>query len=150
MLQRRWLLLLCVLFTLTLTGATAGADPEGSTLAILDASGNETDSFLVGDTVYFRVHDALANLSPNVDTTQVEVLAIVRNWAEYQIVNLTETGEDTGVFEGSVPTVSGIDPIQHDGVVGSSRETSSTPGTKTPTGRPSLITIRPRPCRTSP
>ncbi len=113
MLQRRWLLLLSVFFAFA--GPAFGQTM--STLAVLDASGNEIDSFLVGDTVYFRVVDALANATPGVDTTQVHVFATVRTWTEYQPVYLTETGGDTGVFEGSIPTVHGIDPVQHDGVV---------------------------------
>ena len=103
--------------TATYGAASTSASTEGPSLEVLDSSGNEVTSFVVGNTVHFRLRDALANGGPSVDTIWVEVMATVRSSFEYELVNLTETGGDTGVFEGSVPTVQGIDPVQMDGVI---------------------------------
>ncbi len=103
--------------TATYGAASASAGTEGPTVAVLDASGNEVTSFMVGDKVHFRLRDGFANGGPSVDTIWLEVMATVRSWNEYELVNLTETGGDTSVFEGSVQTVQGIDPVQMDGVV---------------------------------
>lgn len=103
--------------TATYGAASASASTEGPTVAVLDSSGNEVTSFAVGNTVHFRLRDGFANGGPSVDTIWLEVMATVRSWNEYELVNLTETGGDTSVFEGSVPTVQGIDPVQMDGVV---------------------------------
>src|ERR1044071_3808211 len=102
--------------TATYGAASASAGTGGASVEVLASSGNEVTSFAVGNTVHFRVHDPLANGGPSVDTVWLEVMATVRNWNEYELLNLIETGGDTGVFEGSVPTVQGIDPVQMDGV----------------------------------
>jgi len=105
--------------TLTAAYGAAGdtAGMVGSTVEALDAAGAGTASYVVGDRIHVRVVDVLANATSGVDTTVVLIAAWVRNYGESEAVTLTETGGDTGIFEGSIQSIQGIDPVQNDGAV---------------------------------
>lgn len=66
-----------------------------------------TDTSVPGDTLDISVTDNDLNQDINVIET-IEVIVINDNTGESEIITLTETGADTGVFEGTVETVSGI------------------------------------------
>src|SRR4029079_12535800 len=80
----------------------ANAAMVGSTVQTTNAAGSPVTSYVIGDRIYLRVVDVLANTTAGVTTTTVSVSALVRNFGEYEVVSLTETGGDTSVFEGSI------------------------------------------------
>ncbi|AWH74819.1 hypothetical protein DCS32_11815 [Dokdonia sp. Dokd-P16] len=66
-----------------------------------------TDTSVPGDTLDISVADN--DLNQDIDTIEtIEVIVVNDNTGESEIIILTETGADTGVFEGTVETVSGI------------------------------------------
>ena len=66
-----------------------------------------TDTSVPGDTLDISVADN--DLNQDINTIQtIEVIVVNDNTGESEIITLTETGADTGVFEGTVETVSGI------------------------------------------
>ncbi|MEM7350688.1 MAG: hypothetical protein AAF657_07780, partial [Acidobacteriota bacterium] len=109
-------------FTGTLPAATDRALIGGSTTFFVDASGELTDEYLQGAPVFVQVIAHEANSSPGVDTTSVALSSEVTGDQEF--LTLTETGGDTGVFEGSMPTQRG--PSQAgDGVLDTSENISA-------------------------
>ena len=63
------------------------------------------------------VADADLNVDPNtVETVDVVVDNLTTNETEDR-VTLTETGVDTGVFEGSLPTTTGVVGVNNDGTM---------------------------------
>ncbi|MCP3912893.1 MAG: hypothetical protein GY713_18300, partial [Actinomycetia bacterium] len=71
--------------------------------------------YLQGAPVYVRVIDQAANQSPSgVDSTSVELASEVTG--DLESLTLTETGLDTGVFEGSMDTLFGT-ATSFDGVL---------------------------------
>ncbi|WP_405250311.1 beta strand repeat-containing protein [Dokdonia sp. Asnod3-C12] len=66
-----------------------------------------TDTSVPGDTLDISVTDNDLNEDITAIET-IEVIVINDNTGESEIITLTETGADTGVFEGTVETVSGI------------------------------------------
>ncbi|HEV8577449.1 MAG TPA: Ig-like domain-containing protein, partial [Thermoanaerobaculia bacterium] len=106
--------------TLTATyGAPSDtADMIGSTVEILDTAGNPVETFFLGDTIRFRVVDVLRNQSTTmVDQISVTVYPTAVDYQELEVVTLTETGPDTSVFEGSIPTTRRSSYIPTDGLL---------------------------------
>tara|TARA_R110002012_G_scaffold311141_1_gene520411 strand:- start:2418 stop:5834 length:3417 start_codon:yes stop_codon:yes gene_type:complete len=66
-----------------------------------------TDTSVPGDTLDISVTDNDLNEDITAIET-IEVIVINDNTGESEIITLTETGADTGVFEGTVETLSGI------------------------------------------
>ena len=66
-----------------------------------------TDTSVPGDTLDISVADNDLNQDINIIET-IEVIVVNDNTGESEIITLTETGADTGIFEGTVETVSGI------------------------------------------
>ena len=87
----------------------------GSQTLLVDANGQPTDVYLQGSTVYVRVFNPDANFdAASVNTTGVDISTELSGDSES--LNLTETGQDTGIFEGSIDT--SIQPVsQFDGVI---------------------------------
>ena len=81
---------------------TARATFGGASLAFTDAQGNLTGVFLEGSRAYLRVEAPGANLNPGSQDSLygVEVRSDITN--DYVGLILNETGENTGVFTGSV------------------------------------------------
>lgn len=74
-----------------------------STIALTDASGVTKTTFEEGQPVYVTVRDDDENSDPAApDTLPVR---ISEAGGDNEIVTLTETGADTGIFRGSVPTL---------------------------------------------
>jgi len=74
---------------------------------LLDDQGEATESYLFGDTIHVRVAEADANTNPaTAETLTAKVIA--RRYGDAKLdletVTLTETGPDTGVFTGTLPT----------------------------------------------
>ena len=72
-------------------------------IVFIDETGNPTTELLEGGLVWVRVVGASSNLDPN----QAETLTVslqTRYAGDQETLQLTETGPDTGVFEGSIPT----------------------------------------------
>ena len=70
----------------------------------LDLFGNSTTAYALGDTVYVRVIDYVQN-----DPSQIDSISFILDSltsGDNEDITLTETGADTGVFTGSIPTVS--------------------------------------------
>jgi uncharacterized repeat protein (TIGR01451 family) len=81
--------------------ATASTNPRGN-----DGTVDITDTSVPGDTLALRVEDADLNLSPAaVDSIVVTVVNDMTGETEH--VTLLETGPDTGIFTGTLPTVLG-------------------------------------------
>ncbi len=91
--------------------ASATATALGSRTAFIDAFGRDTELYAASDTVYLRV----------TDPTSDDPLVVGQVWADVigaidgEVVTLTETGLDTGVYEGSLPL--GASGIPGDGVL---------------------------------
>jgi len=103
--------------TATYGAATVSAAMVGSTVTATNAGGTPVTTYVIGDRIYIRVADALADTTSGVDTTTVNLLSSVGFIGEYEPVSLTETGATTAVFEGSIPMVQSSDPVTHDGTV---------------------------------
>ncbi len=74
---------------------------------LLDGQDEATSSYLLGDTIHVRVGEATANTDP----ATAEMLTATVSSRRYgdakldaETVTLTETGPDTGVFTGTLPT----------------------------------------------
>ncbi len=93
--------------------AEAHATTVGSSVRFLDGYGRETALYALGDRVFVRVEDHNVNNPQTRDTTQAD-LAV--NAGDLEAVTLTETGFDTGVFEGSIASAYGS-PNPQDGLL---------------------------------
>jgi len=71
----------------------------------------------VGNDVNIEVVDADENVSPN-EVDNLDVLAENPRTGEQEVVTLTETGSDTGVFKGSLETSYSENPDSENGVIG--------------------------------
>ncbi|MCP4663617.1 MAG: hypothetical protein GY856_50170, partial [bacterium] len=100
--------------------ATAQATMNGSATYFIDASGQLTSYYLESSRAIIRVVDSFANSDPyGADTTSVDLTAELTG--DQEMVMLTETGDDTGIFEGSIPLA--IDPVSTgNGVVETTEE----------------------------
>ncbi len=87
---------------------TATASMAGSLTWFLDDDGNVRQSFAVGERVHVRVADSLRNDPATL--TSIPITVVSPATGEQEIVYISETGFDTGIFEGSIPTVYGPTP----------------------------------------
>src|SRR4028119_1387344 len=84
------------------TASSAVADILYATMEFIDESGEATTELLEGGTARVRMFNANSNYNPSgVDTTSLQ-LKTLRSLDD-EPLTLTETGPDTGVFEGSIP-----------------------------------------------
>jgi len=83
-------------------GSTDAVDTIGSLTFFLDGYGNEVTSYAAGARVYLRVEDHNRNDPAVLDTVTATVQSPGSGDAEG--VSLVETGRNTGIFEGSIPT----------------------------------------------
>jgi VCBS repeat-containing protein len=94
------------------TGFTA--DPpyaviDSLSVAFIDETGHPTAKLLEGDLVRVRVVSASGNLNPNQAETLTVSLQTLYG-GDQENLQLTETGPDTGVFEGSIPSAFAYPP----------------------------------------
>ena len=95
--------------------ATATASLVGSSVRFLDLYGRPATRFAVGETIFIRVVAPLRNTySGGLDQISFQLTA--DNWSDAELLYVWETGPDTGVFEGSLPTA-GNPPVQGDGTL---------------------------------
>ncbi|MEA2603350.1 MAG: large repetitive protein, partial [Acidobacteriota bacterium] len=80
-----------------LLGAFAGA-ASAQTLTFVDAAGRPASFYLESTRVYVQVEDPAANSPGTVNTVPVTLQADLSG--DQEILQLTETGEDTGLFQG--------------------------------------------------
>jgi hypothetical protein len=74
---------------------------------LLDGQDEATSSYLLGDTIHVRVAEAAANTDPATAETLTATVSSRRYGdakLDAETVTLTETGPDTGVFTGTLPT----------------------------------------------
>ncbi|MFY9824829.1 MAG: Ig-like domain-containing protein, partial [Thermoanaerobaculia bacterium] len=95
--------------------ATGTASLAGSILKLLDRYGRPATRFAMGETILIRAIMPLRNQSPAFQE-QVAFHLTAGNGSDDEWVYLTETGWDTGVFEGSFPAT-GNPPLQRNGVL---------------------------------
>ncbi len=93
----------------------AQATIEFAALEFIDEAGEPTATVLEDGPARVRLYNAQSNSGPAVDTAQMEVLSQYGNDREF--VTLTETGGNTGVFEGSVRLLYGTSGIQDNGTL---------------------------------
>ena len=92
-------------FTTASSGDTAAVFvPTTGTVSFVEDLAGAGDVTIIddGDTVYLRVDDADQNGSTGTADTVTVVLTNVNG--DHETVTLTETGNDTGVFTGSIPS----------------------------------------------
>ncbi|HWN43614.1 MAG TPA: cadherin-like domain-containing protein, partial [Thermoanaerobaculia bacterium] len=88
-------------------GAAATVAIVPMLVELVDGDGQPVLSYLFGETVHVRVTETAANADP---ATGEVVSATVQAWRrsdhqpDVEVVDLLETGVDTGVFSGSLPT----------------------------------------------
>ncbi|NJL28386.1 MAG: hypothetical protein HC897_11110, partial [Thermoanaerobaculia bacterium] len=80
--------------------AQATAVTVGSVVRWVDAAGQPATVFLEGDLAYVQVIDHGANVSPGIDSAEVSVYTELGG--DFETLTLTETGDSTGVFTGSI------------------------------------------------
>ncbi len=86
--------------TASYNAAVATASTVGSRTVFIDAEGRDATSFPVGDRAYVRVTDQNLNDPAVTDIAQVGLVSLTSGDSE--VIDLAETGLDTGIFEGSV------------------------------------------------
>jgi VCBS repeat-containing protein len=85
------------------TESSAVADIVAAQINFINLRGQEVAAYAQGSTLGLRVIDPGRNFNPGqADSFQDNVRSLVTNDAE--VVTLTETGPDTGIFEGTVPS----------------------------------------------
>ncbi|HEX7181652.1 MAG TPA: Ig-like domain-containing protein [Thermoanaerobaculia bacterium] len=103
--------------TLELTYGLADdfATTIGSYTYLLDEQGNPADTYPMGSTIHIRVHEQANNNTADVESVTVDLRSQAGGF-DWERVTLTETGGDTGVFEGSIQTVESSGSTAFDGV----------------------------------
>ena len=87
---------------------------ETGTIKLTDWDGTEQLNFASGSTLYLRVED----VDQNTNSTEIETITVTifsETETTTESVNLTETGEDTGEFMGSITFDESDVPIDGDG-----------------------------------
>ncbi len=97
------------------TAATTVTARTPGVVQFLDASGNSTNIYNIGDPICIQVTDPDQNQNPALRET-VTVLLEHSESGDQETVTLTETGPDTGVFQGCIPTA-GDPSSPQDGVL---------------------------------
>jgi hypothetical protein len=87
--------------TLAYQGSSDTIATYGSETFFIDSFGNDTQAYSDGSRVYVRVIDYNYDQSAAPDSASATVLS--HNTGDAEIINLTETGNHTAVFEGSLP-----------------------------------------------
>jgi VCBS repeat-containing protein len=100
MLRLRWVALMIILSFCALAAPALGA-----TVTFLDENGAATAVYAEGSRAIVRVEDPAANVSPGVDTVEVQLTSSRAGDAE--TLTLTETGAATGVFRGEIKLAPG-------------------------------------------
>ena len=77
------------------------ATASGQTLSFVDESGQDTDTYLEGTTIFLALDDSASNFDPGTAET-VPVSLSSQQAGDSETVTLLETGLDTGIFEGSM------------------------------------------------
>ncbi|MCP4659763.1 MAG: hypothetical protein GY856_30540 [bacterium] len=80
------------------SGITATAQVIGSRTSFINAGGTVVTSFGFGERIYLRVFDQTYNIPTEVDSVTATLTAQVSG--DVENLSLTETGSDTGMFEG--------------------------------------------------
>ncbi|HEX3128414.1 MAG TPA: Ig-like domain-containing protein, partial [Thermoanaerobaculia bacterium] len=93
--------------------ASDSALVKDSEVRFTDASGQDVESYQIGSTLHVRLLRPIADTSPGVDSETVEVWTRTYYSVDLETVALTETGGSTGLFAGSIPTVS--QPLSNSG-----------------------------------
>lgn len=89
--------------TATRNGATDTAGMEDSRLRLTDAAGEDADFFPLGGQAYVWLQRPAGNTTAGVDTQQVEVWTSSGYSSDFEMLTLVETGDETGIFTGSIP-----------------------------------------------
>ena len=92
----------------TVSGRTPGV------ISFMDGNWDEKYSFGVGEVLYMQVADPDRNRNPAIAET-IEVVLTHPDTGDSETVILVETGDDTGIFRGFVPTDSG--PAANDNAI---------------------------------
>jgi hypothetical protein len=89
--------------TATRNGASDSALAEDSRLRLTDASGQDAAFFPIGGQAHVWLQRPAGNTTAGVDTQQVEVWTSSGYASDFEVPTLVETGDDTGIFTGSIP-----------------------------------------------
>ncbi|HEX2551090.1 MAG TPA: hypothetical protein VHK64_05815, partial [Nocardioidaceae bacterium] len=100
------------------TVSSAVADIEGGAIEFIDASGQPTVELLESGIARVRLFSVSSNSNPGGADTATLLVGTLRSGDE-ELVQLTETGFDTNVFEGSIQLTTGS-YSQGDGLLGTS------------------------------
>ncbi len=94
--------------------SSATAATLGSRLRLVDAAGNDTDSYATGGTVYVLLEDQNFNIPSQVDFPMVQVFSSL---GDSEDIYLSETGKDTGLFEGLIGLQDSTSGNPYDGLL---------------------------------
>lgn len=89
--------------TATRGGASDTALAEDSRLRLTDAAGEDAAFFPIGGQAHVRLQRPAGNTTAGVDTQQVQVWTSSGYSSDYEMLTLVETGDETGIFTGSIP-----------------------------------------------
>jgi VCBS repeat-containing protein len=92
--------------TASRNGVSASALMEDSRLRLTDAAGEPAEIFPLGGQAYIRLERPAGNTTAGVDTEEVEVWTSDGYSSDFEVLTLTETGDDTGIFTGSIAIAS--------------------------------------------
>jgi hypothetical protein len=91
--------------TATRNGASATARIRDSELWLTDEQGQDADSFTVGSTIRIWMRRPAGNTTPGIESVLVTADGIrVADNLDTEYLTLTETGGNTGLFTGTLPT----------------------------------------------
>jgi Bacterial Ig domain len=88
-----------------LADASATASTVQSQLRFVDAQGNDVELYPMGSTVYVRLEEPLANQPGQQDQGMVRIHSF--STGDWELLLVTETGMNTGIFTGSMAIGSG-------------------------------------------
>lgn len=83
----------------TMFGPVVGTD---SVIAFTDENYNAVDTYEETDVAYVQLEEGDENLDPNAQDT-LDVTVATQNGSDTETLTLTESGNDTGVFQGEIP-----------------------------------------------
>jgi hypothetical protein len=88
-----------------LADASATASTVQSQLRFVDAQGSDVEIYPMGSTVYVRLEEPMANQPGQQDQGMVRIHSF--STGDWELLLVTETGTDTGIFTGSMAIGSG-------------------------------------------
>ncbi len=103
-------------FQATITARTPGV------MQFFDSQWNLRSVYTVGDTIFIQVADP----DQNADSSKIETVSIILTGSQTgdtETIILYETGPDTGVFRGSIPST-GTAPVTENGILSVSEDTT--------------------------